>query len=152
MEPALTKMTTKNCNLQRSYRQLMRLPTFDERYEYLRIGGIVGKSTFGFDRYLNQSLYTSHEWKSFRNQIIIRDNGCDLGIEGRDILGDRIIIHHINPLTVEDVEERSPVIFDPDNVICVSHMTHQAIHYGDQSLLPKDPIERKPYDTCPWKF
>lgn len=145
-------MTTKNCSLQRSYKQLLRLPTFDERYEYLRLGGIVGKSTFGFDRYLNQSLYTSDEWKSFRNQIIIRDNGCDLGIEGRDILGDRIIIHHINPLTVEDVEERSPVIFDPDNVICVSHMTHQAIHYGDQSLLPKDPIERKPYDTCPWKF
>ena len=139
-------------NLHRSYRELVRLPTFQERYEYLRLGGIVGRATFGSDRYLNQVLYTSREWKSFRNQIIIRDNGCDLGIEGRDVLGDRIIIHHINPLTVEDVEKRSPVIFDPDNVICVSHNTHQAIHYGDQSLLPKDPVERTPNDTCPWKI
>jgi hypothetical protein len=139
-------------NLHRSYRELVRLPTFQERYEYLRLSGMVGQATFGSDRYLNQALYTSPEWKSFRNQIIIRDNGCDLGIEGRDVLGDRIIIHHINPLTVEDVEKRSPVIFDPDNVICVSHNTHQAIHYGDQSLLPKDPVERTPNDTCPWKI
>jgi hypothetical protein len=113
---------------------------------------MVGQSTFGSDRYLNQALYTSPEWKSFRNRIIIRDNGCDLGIEGRDVLGDRIIIHHINPLTVEDVENRNPVIFDPDNVVCVSHNTHQAIHYGDQSLLQKDPVERTPNDTCPWKI
>ena len=139
-------------NLHRSYRELVRLPTFQERYEYLRLSGIVGQATFGSDRYLNQALYTSPEWKSFRNRIIIRDNGCDLGIEGRDVLGDRIIIHHINPLTVEDVEKRSPVIFDPDNVICVSHNTHQAIHYGDRSLLPKDPVERTPNDTCPWKI
>ena len=141
----------KTYNLRRSYHELVRLKTFEERYEYLRLSGMVGQSTFGSDRYLNQALYTSPEWKSFRNRIIIRDNGCDLGIEGRDVLGDRIIIHHINPLTVEDVENRSPVIFDPDNVVCVSHNTHQAIHYGDQSLLQKDPVERTPNDTCPWK-
>lgn len=141
----------KTYNLRRSYHELARFKTFEERYEYLRLSGMVGQSTFGSDRYLNQALYTSPEWKSFRNRIIIRDNGCDLGIEGRDVLGDRIIIHHINPLTVEDVENRSPVIFDPDNVICVSHNTHQAIHYGDQSLLQKDPVERTPNDTCPWK-
>jgi hypothetical protein len=142
----------KTYNLRRSYHELARLKTFEERYEYLRLSGMVGQSTFGSDRYLNQALYTSPEWKSFRNRIIIRDNGCDLGIEGRDVLGDRIIIHHINPLTVEDVENRSPVIFDPDNVVCVSHNTHQAIHYGDQSLLQKDPVERTPNDTCPWKI
>lgn len=141
----------KTYNLRRSYHELARLKTFEERYEYLRLSGMVGQSTFGSDRYLNQALYTSPEWKSFRNRIIIRDNGCDLGIEGRDVLGDRIIIHHINPLTVEDVENRSPVIFDPDNVVCVSHNTHQAIHYGDRSLLQKDPVERTPNDTCPWK-
>lgn len=145
-------MTAKTYNLHRSYRELVRLSTFKERYDYLRLGGIVGQATFGSDRYLNQILYTSPEWRSFREEVILRDNGCDLGVEGRDILADRIIIHHINPLTVEDVEKRSPVIFDLNNVICVSHKTHQAIHYGDESLLPKDPIERKPNDTCPWKI
>lgn len=144
-------MTAKTYNLHRSYKELSRLSTFLERFNYLRLSGIVGEATFGSDRYLNQVLYTSPEWRSFRNQVILRDNGCDLGISGRDILGDRIIIHHINPLTVEDVEKRSSVIFDLDNVVCVSHNTHQAIHYGDASLLPKDPIERMPNDTCPWK-
>ena len=141
----------KTYNLHRSYHELARLSTFEERYEYLRLSGMVGQATFGSDRYVNQILYKSSEWRSFRNQVIIRDNGCDLGIPGRDIIGDRIIIHHINPLTVEDVENKSSVIFDLDNVICVSHNTHQAIHYGDQSLLPKDPVERSPNDTCPWK-
>ena len=144
-------MTAKTYNLHRSYKELARLSTFQERYDYLRLSGIVGQATFGSDRYLNQILYKSHDWRTFRNQVILRDNGCDLGIEGRDILGDRIIIHHINPLTVEDVENRNPAIFDLDNVICVSHNTHEAIHYGDESLLPKDPIERRPNDTCPWK-
>ena len=151
MVPALIKMTMKTYNLHRSYVELARLSTFEERYEYLRLSGIVGQATFGSDRYLNQTLYTSPEWKSFRNKVILRDYGCDLGIEGRDILGDRIIIHHINPLTIDDIRDRSPSIFDLNNVICVSHMTHEAIHYGDASLLPKDPIERKPNDTCPWK-
>lgn len=136
----------------RSYKQLRQYKTFEERYDYLRIGGIVGETTFGFDRYLNQALYKSKEWRQFRNDVIIRDNGCDLGIEGRDILGDRIIIHHLNPLTVKDVQERSNALFDMDNVICVSFNTHQAIHFGDESLLPKDPLIRKPNDTCPWKL
>lgn len=136
---------------ERSYKELSRLGTFKERYEYLRLQGTVGKETFGFDRYLNQALYTSVEWKRFRQQIIIRDNGCDLGDPDRPIKGDRIIIHHINPLTIEDLEDRSNAIFDPNNVICTSYNTHQAIHFSDESLLPQDPIERSPGDTCPWK-
>ena len=135
----------------RSYHELVRLETFRERYEYLRLHGSVGADTFGFDRYLNQALYSSVEWKRFRKSVIIRDNGCDLGDPDRPIQGDRIIIHHINPLTVQDLEERSDALFDMDNVVCVSYMTHQAIHYGDDELLPKDPVERKPGDTCPWK-
>ena len=133
----------------RSYRELSRLLTFEERYRYLRLQGKVGKDTFGFDRYLNQALYGSQEWKRFRREILIRDDGCDLGIPERLIQG-KVLIHHINPLTAEDLEKRSSAIFDPDNVICVSHMTHQAIHYGDESLLSKDPIVRRPGDHCPW--
>lgn len=135
----------------RSYKELSRLKTFQEKYEYLRLNGNVGKDTFGFDRYLNQALYSSTEWRRFRNQVIIRDNGCDLGDPEHEILGDRIIIHHINPLTVKDLEERTEALFDLNNVICVSDQTHKAIHYGDESLLPQNPVERKPGDTCPWK-
>lgn len=135
----------------RSYRELSRLKTFKEKYEYLRLSGSVGKETFGFDRYLNQALYSSAEWKRFRRNVIVRDNGCDLCDPERPIQGDRIIIHHINPLTVEDLENRSPLIFDMDNVVCVSYLTHQAIHYGDASLLPQDIQERMPNDTIPWK-
>lgn len=135
----------------RSYKELSRLKTFQEKYEYLRLNGNVGKDTFGFDRYLNQALYSSTEWRRFRNQVIIRDNGCDLGDPGHEILGGRIIIHHINPLTVKDLEERTEALFDLNNVICVSDQTHKAIHYGDESLLPQNPVERKPGDTCPWK-
>lgn len=135
----------------RSYRELSRLNTFKEKYEYLRLSGSVGKETFGFDRYLNQALYSSAEWKRFRRNVIVRDNGCDLGDPERPIQGDRIIIHHINPLTVEDLENRSPLIFDMNNVVCVSYLTHQAIHYGDASLLPQDILERMPNDTIPWK-
>lgn len=135
----------------RSYKELSRLRTFKERYEYLRLQGSVGKETFGFDRYLNQALYSSTEWKRFRRSVIIRDNGCDLGDPERPIQGDRIIIHHINPLTVEDLENRSEMIFDMNNVVCVSYNTHQAIHYGDESLLPMDPVIRRPGDHIPWK-
>lgn len=138
-------------NVLRNYRELIKLPTFKERYDYLRLGGVVGKDTFGFDRYLNQALYSSGEWKRFRNKIIIRDNGCDLAVPGRDILGDRIIIHHIMPLTVKDLKERGSAIFDDDNVVCVSFNTHEAIHFGDESLLPAEFKERRPNDTCPWK-
>ena len=136
--------------MNRSYSELIKLPTFEERYKYLRIGGKVGKETFGYDRYLNQILYTSDEWRSFRNPIITRDNGCDLGCKGFE-LHSRIIVHHINPITVEDVVNRNPKVFDPDNVICVSHNTHQAIHYGNESMLPLLPVERSRYDTCPWR-
>lgn len=132
-----------------SYKEAILIPSFKDRYEYLRLGGKVGESTFGFDRYLNQLLYHDPEWKSFRRKIIMRDNGCDMAHPDFEI-GGRIIVHHINPLTQEDVVDRNPIIFDPDNVICVSHYTHEAIHYGDSELLPKEPIERKPGDTCLW--
>lgn len=135
----------------KSYRELIQLNTFQERYDYLKVHGIVGLDTFGWDRYLNQVLYTSKEWREFRNEIIIRDNGCDLACPDRPILYEKILVHHINPLTVEELEQRSSVIFDPDNVVCVTDKTHKAIHYGDSNLLAKDPIIRRPNDTCPWK-
>lgn len=135
----------------KTYLELITIPTFEERYQYLRIGGMVGKETFGYDRYLNQILYRSPEWKSFRRDIIIRDNGCDLAVEGYDIFA-RALVHHINPITVEDVVNRNPMIFDPDNVITVSHNTHQAIHYSDEGLLIRAPTERTKYDTCPWRI
>lgn len=134
----------------RCYSDLILLTTFKERYDYLRLGGTVGKETFGYDRYLNQILYTSVEWRNFRRQIIIRDNGCDLGCDGFELFS-RLLVHHINPITAEDVLNRSPIVFDPENVITTSHNTHQAIHYGDETLLPLLPVERSRYDTCPWK-
>lgn len=134
----------------RRYSELKKLKTFEERFEYLRLAGVVGESTFGFDRYLNQLLYTSSKWRKTREGIIIRDNGCDLGVPGYD-LRTMIIIHHMNPLSIKDIEEVSDDIFNPEYLICVSQRTHNAIHFGDESLLPKGPIERKPYDTCPWK-
>lgn len=135
----------------KSYREMIRLKTFEERFEYLKLKGAVGGRTFGSYRLLNQALYSSPEWKQFRRQVIIRDNGCDLGMTGYDIDGDRIIIHHLNPLTIEDIQNRDRKIFDMDNVICVSHRTHEAIHYGDKNLLPAVPIERRPGDTLCWK-
>lgn len=134
----------------RTYRECIQLPTFQERYRYLQIGGQVGKETFGFDRYLNQMLYRTPEWKRFRRDMIVRDNGCDLGCEGYEIYGN-VLVHHINPITVEDVINRNPCIFDPNNVICTSLNTHNAIHYGDETLLITEPVVRKPNDTCPWK-
>lgn len=133
----------------RSYEGLIKIPTFEERFEYLKLSGRIGETTFGSDRFLNQVFYNSPEWKRFRKAVIIRDNGCDLGVDGYEIY-DRIIIHHINPITPEDIEERSSALMDMDNVICVSFNTHEAIHYGDASLLPKVPIERYPNDMCPW--
>ena len=134
----------------KSYSGLILLPTFKERFEYLNLSGKPGNETFGFDRYLNQRFYVSREWQQFRAKVISRDEGCDLGMPDRPIQG-KVIIHHINPLTLEDFEEQSDALFDMDNVICVSHNTLNAIHYGDYSLIPKDPIERKPNDTCPWR-
>lgn len=135
----------------RSYSELRRLKTFEERYQYLRIGGLVGESTFGFERFLNQQMYTSQKWKLARNKVILRDNGCDLGIEGHDIM-DRIIIHHMNPLTREQFHEPDESMFDPEFLICVSNPTHLAIHYGDASLLERGPAVRRPNDMCPWKL
>ena len=134
----------------RTYSELIMLPTFVERYRYLKIGGRVGSETFGYDRYLNQILYRTTEWKRFRNEIIVRDNGCDLACDGYEIYG-KILVHHINPITVEDVVNRTAKVFDPENVISTTLNTHNAIHYGDESLLITEPIERKPNDTCPWK-
>ena len=134
----------------RSYSELSKLKTFEERFKYLQLKGSVGKDTFGHDRYLNQMLYNSQEWKSIRNKIIIRDNGCDLACEGFEIYG-QILIHHINPISVEDIIDRSPKVFDPENLITTVHNTHNAIHYGDASLLITAPIERSKNDTCPWK-
>lgn len=134
----------------RCYRDLSRLESFMERYQYLKIHGKVGEETFGLDRYINQSLYKSQRWKNIRSQVIIRDNGCDLGVDGHEI--DRyIVVHHMNPITLEDIEEERDVVFDPEYLICCTSRTHQAIHFGDEGLLPKDYVERRPNDTCLWR-
>jgi hypothetical protein len=134
-----------------SYSELITIPTFEERYRYLRLGGKVGEETFGYYRYLNQVLYTSKLWRDFRRDIIVRDVGCDLGISDRAI-GGFIIIHHLNPISLDDILKRNlDVLVNPENAICVSHNTHQAIHYGDESLLITAPIERSKNDTCPWR-
>lgn len=134
----------------RTYKELSRLKTLDERFEYLKLVGQVGVDTFGFDRYLNQTFYRSDIWQKVRNEVIIRDNGCELGVSGYEIQG-RILIHHMNAITEEDIIKRNPDIFDPEYLICCSHRTHNAIHFGDKNLLPKDYIERRRGDTCPWK-
>lgn len=133
----------------RRYSELRHLTTFKERFDYLKLSGVVGESTFGFDRYLNQYLYRSPEWKKVRNEVIVRDDGCDMGLE--DYPANRIIVHHMNPLSIEDVENGDEQIFDPEFLICVSLSTHNAIHFGDETLLSKLPVERKPGDMCPWR-
>lgn len=135
--------------MNRTYRELKRLKTFEGRFNYLKLKGMVGEATFGWDRYLNQQLYHSSEWRTLRDEIIIRDDGCDLGISGYEI-HDIVVVHHMNPLTLEDIENGSFRVFDPDQLICVSHNTHMAIHYGDSSLLPKPLVERRPGDTTLW--
>lgn len=134
----------------RTYNELIRLKTFEERFKYLQLNGQVGSSTFGFDRYLNQMFYNSRLWLRTRDLVIIRDNGCDLGMLGYEI-GDRIIIHHMNPIEIKDIVHGNRDILDPEFLICVSNNTHQAIHYGDESLLPKLPVVRFKNDTAPWK-
>lgn len=133
----------------RTYSELITFPTFKERFDYLKLNGKVGIDTFGFDRYLNQKFYNSPEWKRIRDLVILRDNGCDLGVEGYGI--GKIYIHHMNPIDSSDLLNRSMYLLDPEYMICVSHETHNALHYGDYSLLSKDPIVRRPNDTCPWK-
>ena len=137
--------------MNRCYSELIQLPTFKERYEYLRLGGLVGQDTFGFDRYLNQKFYRSPEWKHVRRDVIIRDEGRDLAMEGYE-LGNNIFVHHMNPISVQDLENVSDWVFNPEFLVCVSKQTHDAIHFGDASLLPKLPVERTPNDMCPWKF
>lgn len=140
----------------RSYSELLTLPTFEERFQYLQLDGAVGLETFGYDRWMNQQFYRSKEWKRIRDEVIIRDNGCDLGVEGYEI-NSRIIIHHMNPMqktTLKNLNLKSNLFNDllnPEYLICVSHRTHNAIHYGDESQIPKGPAERKPNDTCPWR-
>lgn len=136
--------------MSRSYSELILLPTFKERYEYLRLDGVIGEETFGFDRYVNQRFYKSREWKQVRDLVIIRDNGCDLGIEGFDIYG-KIFIHHMNPIMLRDIQNATEFLLNPEYLICTTLDTHNAIHYGDSNLLVTDPLERTKNDTCPWK-
>lgn len=134
----------------RTYSELIAIPTFEERFKYLQLNGNVGAETFGYDRVFNQRFYSSLEWKRLRDEIIFRDNGCDLGILDRRIIG-KIFIHHMNPIMLEDIRESSEFLLNPEYLICMSFETHNAIHYGDENLLFKAPIERKQYDTCPWR-
>lgn len=134
----------------RTYSELIELSSFEDRYNYLKLDGQVGEDTFGFDRYLNQAFYRSKEWKRLRDKIILRDNGCDLGVEGREIYG-RVIIHHMNPISVHDIQDATEYLLNPEYLISTTHVTHNAIHYGDERLLITGPIIRSKNDTCPWK-
>lgn len=140
----------KKPHINRSYSDLIRIESFDDRFEYLRLNGQIGEELFGYSRYLNQVFYQSAAWKKVRRQVIIRDNGCDLGVEGYEILG-AIYVHHINPITLQQLRNNDPVILDPENLICCSRKTHEAITLGDPNLLPKGPVIRRPNDMCPWK-
>lgn len=132
------------------YSELITIAGFEDRYEYLKLGGFVGEATFGGHRYLNQILYTCEEWGSTRREVIIRDDACDLADPDHPITG-KILIHHIVPITIDDVLKRRPCVFDLDNLVCTSMNTHNAIHYGDSNLLPKPYVERRKNDTCPWR-
>lgn len=134
----------------KTYSELILLPTFEERFKYLQLNGRVGDDTFGFDRYINQKFYRSVEWKRIRDYIIIRDNGCDLAVDGYEIHG-RIFIHHMNPITISDIKFSTEYLMNPDYLICVTHNTHNAIHYGDEKQIITGPIVRTKNDTCPWK-
>lgn len=144
-------MTKKTNQIIRTYSELVTIPTFEGRFEYLKLDGHVGIETFGFDRYMNQRFYHSSEWRSIRDYVIARDLGCDLAVAGYEIYG-KIYIHHLNPITQKDIVRSSAEIIDPEFLICTTHNTHNAIHYGDSSLLITGPIERRPNDTCPWKM
>ena len=134
----------------RTYSELLKLSSFEDRYRYLKLNGEVGVDTFGFERWLNQLFYRDPAWKIIRNRVIVRDNACDLGIQDRPI-GGQIYVHHINPISRDDIIDRNPILLDPENLICVSLNTHNAIHYGDETLLISEPKERTANDTCPWK-
>jgi len=142
--------TESKMTIIKTYSELITIPTFIDRFNYLNLLGKVGDTTFGGHRHLNQMLYTSDRWLSLRNKIIIRDNGCDLGILDRELMS-RITIHHINPISIEDILSNHPKVFDPENLITTADITHKAIHYGNENLLIKEPTIRREYDTCPWK-
>lgn len=135
----------------RSYSELIKIPTFEERFEYLKLNGEVASQTFGFERYLNQKFYRSAEWRKIRDIVILRDNGCDLSMEGFEIHG-RVIIHHMNPITKYDIEKRTALLLDPEYLISTVKRTHDAIHYSDIDILSQAPVERTPNDMCPWKL
>ena len=134
----------------KTYSELIRLEKYMDRYQYLMLSGRVGQETFGYERFLNQSLYKSYEWRSVRDEVIVRDHGCDLGMEGYEIYGS-IIVHHMNPITMDDIQNRNEDIFNPEYLVSTSFSTHNAIHYGDEGLLIAEPIIRTKNDTCPWK-
>lgn len=134
----------------RTFTELSNLQTFEDRFRYLQLNGTVGKETFGFDRFINQEFYRSTEWKAVRDLVVLRDNGCDLGAEGREIYG-KIYIHHMNPVNPKDIQTKSEFLLNPEYLITTTHATHNAIHYGDETLLIKAPVNRSKYDTCPWK-
>jgi len=133
-----------------SYEELAKLSTFTERFNYLKLDSAVGDRTFGGHRWLNQRLYQSNRWLKVRDQVICRDNGCDLGVEGYELF-DRVLVHHINPITLEDLLQENPIVYDPNNLITVGFDTHNAIHFGNEQMLQKELVVRKPNDTCPWK-
>ena len=135
----------------RTYKELSRLTTFQDRFNYLRLSGQVGRDTFGFDRIFNQQFYKSREWLALRDFVIVRDNGCDLGIDGHKINGQKIYIHHMNPITLDDIVNNTEFLMNPEYLITTIHNTHNAIHYGDENLLVTAPIERTKNDTCPWR-
>lgn len=137
--------------MKKTYNELITFDKFEDRFEYLKIKGNVGEATFGSQRYLNQMLYRNPQWKSIRNKVIIRDNGCDLAHPDYEINGQAAYVHHINPITIDDIVNENPKIFDMNNLITTTFQTHQAIHYGSRDILLLNPIERKPNDTCPWR-
>ena len=143
-------MTMKRLTNIKNYTELIKLKNFIDRFEYLKLDGTVGQDTFGFERYLNQGFYHSAEWRAIRDQVIARDLGCDLGIDGYEIHG-RIYIHHMNPITVDDIQKITVYLLEPEYLICTTHETHNALHFGDASLLVTEPVVRTPFDTCPWK-
>lgn len=133
----------------RTYTELSQIETFYDRYQYLKLSGVVGESTFGFDRWMNQEFYRSHQWKTIRNEVIVRDNGCDLGVLGYEIIRD-LMVHHMNPVSMDDIKHGEEWIIDPEFLITTSHRTHNAIHYGDENLLPREPVVRRFGDTNLW--
>ena len=135
----------------RTYTELSKFETFEERFEYLKLNGVVGVQTFGSSRQLNQALYQSYEWRQIRDRIIYRDNGCDLGVEGHELF-EQVYIHHLNPITKQQILDRDPILFDPENLITVSYQTHQAIHYSNESILLLDPVDRFANDVAPWRI